>query len=227
MKNDHLDVARLREDLLAAIRPHVPFDGWSEPAFKAAVADLGVDPALARICCPRGAIELAIEYHRAADRALAAALATADFTGMKFRDKVATAVRMRLDMVDPELVRRAAAAFALPHNAATGSKLVWETADVIWRGLGDTSADYNWYTKRLTLSGVISATLLFWMGDDSEGQAESWAFLDRRIEGVMQFEKVKGKLVKLPFVPGILGAIRAPAPMAAPGHVGPATEDMR
>lgn len=227
MKNDHLDLSRLRGELLAAIRPHVPFDGWSEPAFKAAVADIGVDPALARLTCPRGAIDLAIEYHRAADRALAEALAAADFTGMKFREKVAAAVRMRLELVDPELVRRAASAFALPQNAATGSKLVWETADLIWRALGDSSTDYNWYTKRLTLSGVISATLLYWMGDESEGHAESWAFLDRRIEGVMQFEKVKGKLVKLPFVPGLLGAIRAPAPMAAPGHVGPATEDAR
>lgn len=227
MKNDHLDVSRMRAELLAAIAPHVPFDGWSEPAFRAAVADLGADAALCHVLCPRGALDLAVEYHRAADRALAAALAQADFTGMKFRDKVAAAVRMRLGLVDVELVRRAAAVFALPHNAATGSRLIWETADVIWRGLGDTSKDFNWYSKRLTLSAVISSTLLYWLGDDSEGRAKSWEFLDHRIEGVMRFERVKGQVLRLPGLGALLGGLRAPAPMPAPGHPPPQGETPR
>lgn len=227
MKNDHLEVSRLRADLLAAIRPHVPFDGWSEPAFAAAVADLGIDPTLARLICPRGAIDLAVEYHRAADRALVAALEQSDLASLKFREKVAHAVKLRLGLVDPELVRRASAAFALPHTAATGARLVWETADVIWRALGDTSEDYNWYSKRLTLSGVISATLLFWMGDDSEDHAESWVFLDRRIENVMQFEKIKGRVMRLPGLGGVLAALRAPEPMKVPGAMAPHEGDGR
>lgn len=223
MKNDHLDVSRLRAELMGAILPHVPFDGWSEPAFRAAVADLGLDSALARLACPRGAVDLAVEYHRAADRRLAEALgraeAAGEFDGLKFREKIAAAVKLRLGLVDVELVRRAASVFALPQNAAMGAALMWESADVIWRALGDTSEDYNWYSKRLTLSGVLSATVLFWIGDDSAGQAESWAFLDRRIEGVMQFEKVKGALMRLPGFGALLQGLRAPAPMAAPGAV--------
>ncbi|SOC16371.1 COQ9 family protein [Rhodobacter maris] len=219
MKNDHLNVSRLRADLLEAIAPHVPFDGWSEPAFREAVHALGIDPAIARLVCPRGAVDLAAEYHRKADRELAKALAEADFSEMRFRDKVATALRMRFELVDRDLVSRGASVFALPQNAAMGAKLVWETADLIWRALGDTSVDYNWYSKRLTLSGVISATTLFWIGDDSEGHAESWAFLDHRIENVLQFDKVKTKLLKVPGLKGFLENLRAPAPMAAPGHV--------
>jgi ubiquinone biosynthesis protein COQ9 len=210
MKNDHLDVARARAELLAAIMPHVPFDGWSEPAFRAAVDELGLDPALAGVVCPRGAVDLAVEYHRAGDRAMLAALTEEALAGLKFREKIAFAVKARLQAADPELVRRGASVFALPQHAATGSKLVWETCDLIWRALGDTSEDYNWYTKRLTLSGVYSATVLFWMGDESEDHSASWAFLDRRIEGVMRFEKVKGQLVKLPFATTILAAIRPP-----------------
>ena len=137
-------------------------------------------------------------------------LSETDLSEMKFRDRIAAAVRFRLEAADPELVRRGAAIFALPQNAATGSKLVWETCDKIWTVLGDQSADYNWYTKRMTLSGVYSATVLYWMGDESEDHADSWAFLDRRIENVMQFEKVKGAAMKLPFLPQILGTIRAP-----------------
>lgn len=225
MKNDHLDVSRLRAELLGAILPHVPFDGWSEPAFRAAALDLGLDSGLARLVSPRGAVDLAADYHRAADRRLAEVLAAAqaagEFAGLKFREKIAAAVKLRLGLVDVELVRRAASVFALPQNATTGAALMWESADVIWRALGDTSADYNWYSKRLTLSGVLSATVLFWIGDDSPGQAESWVFLERRIEGVMQFEKVKGALMRLPGVEALLQGLRAPAPMAAPGAVQP------
>lgn len=219
MKNDHLNVSRLRADLLDAISPHVPFDGWSEPAFREAIRALQIDPEVARLVCPRGAVDLAAAYHRAADRQLAKALAEADFDGMRFRDKVATAVRMRFDLVDRDLVSRGASVFALPQNAATGAKLVWETADLIWHALGDTSEDYNWYSKRLTLSGVISATTLFWIGDDSEDHAESWAFLDHRIENVLRFDKVKTQLLKVPGLKGLLETLRAPSPMAAPGHV--------
>ncbi|HEY0275461.1 MAG TPA: COQ9 family protein [Paenirhodobacter sp.] len=226
MKNDHLDVDRMRAELIEAIKPHVPFDGWSEPAFAQAVTDLGVDPGLARVVCPRGAIDLAVAYHRAADRALAAALSAADWSTLKFRDKVAQAVAMRLDLVDPELVRRAASVFALPQNAATGARLIWETADVIWRGLGDTSEDFGWYSKRLTLAGVISGTVLYWMGDDSTGHADTRAFIDHRIDEVMQIEKVKSRLAGLPGLKGLLGAIRKPGEQAMPGKTTPSASGL-
>lgn len=208
MKNDRLDVDRTRSDLLQAILPHVPFDGWSAPAFDAAVRDAGVDPALARVICPRGAVDLAVAYHRSGDRAMEAALGATDLGGLRFRDRVATALRLRLEAADPELVRRGAALFALPHHALTGARLIWETADAVWRVLGDSSEDYNWYTKRATLSAVYSATVLFWLADESEGHADTWAFLDRRIADVMQFEKIKGKL---PGLASALGGIRAPS----------------
>ncbi len=207
----------MQGDLLAAITPHVPFDGWSAPAFAQAVTDLGLDPDLARVVCPRGAVDLAMAYHRAADRALLAALAQTDWGQMKFRDRVATAVAMRLKLVDPELVRRAAATFALPQNAAAGAKLIWETADVIWRGLGDTARDFNWYSKRLMLSGVVSGAVLYWMGDDSEDQADTRAFIDHRIAEVMQIDRIKGRLAGLPGLKGLLAAVRAPGESDMPG----------
>ncbi len=210
MKNDHLDVDRAKAELLEAILPHVPFDGWAKPAFDMAVSDSGMDAGVAKLICPRGALDLAVEYHRQGDRAMVKALEEADLGAMKFREKVAFALRARLEAVDPELVRRGAALFALPQNAATGTKLVWDTCDLIWTTLGDTSEDYNWYTKRMTLTGVYSASVLFWMGDESEDHAETWAFIDHRIGDVMQFEKVKGSVMKLPFLKTMLSGIRAP-----------------
>jgi ubiquinone biosynthesis protein COQ9 len=205
------------DKLIDAILMHVAFDGWSDAAFDAAVADTGVDPVVARGLYPRGARDLARAWHDRGDDRMVAAFAQADLTDMRYSEKVAHAVRLRIEAIDDkEALRRAMVQNALPLNAPDGARMLWQTADRIWTALGDTSKDYNWYTKRMTLSGVIGSTLLFWLGDDSyDGQA-TWDFLDRRIENVMQFEKVKGKVTSGPLgraltAPGsLLNMIRAP-----------------
>ena len=182
----------VRNRLLEAALPHVAFDGWSEKTLAAAIAESGVTPGLARAFFPRGGVDLALEWHRRGDRAMAEALAAADLTGLKFREKVTKAVRLRLEFSGPrDLVRRSSSLFSLPTHLTEGAGLIWGTADAIWTALGDGSRDINWYTKRAVLSAVYGATLLFWLGDDSAGQAGTWAFLDRRIANVMQFEKAK------------------------------------
>ncbi|MEJ6399271.1 COQ9 family protein [Yoonia sp. 208BN28-4] len=182
----------IKTQLLEAIVPHVAFDGWSPQAFEAAIADADITPADARAACPRGAVDLAILFHEQGDAAMVAALANSNLDGMRFRDKVAHAVRLRLNVIDDkEVVRRGTTLFALPHLAPEGAKLIWGTADAIWTALGDTSDDVNWYTKRATLSAVYGSIVLFWLGDQSAGHAETDAFIDRRIDNVMQFEQVK------------------------------------
>lgn len=183
-----------RDRLLEATMTHVPFDGWSEAAFRAAQQDTGIDPGVARAVCPRGALDLAIAYHQQGDAAMEQRLQT-ETLPERFRDKIAAAVRYRLEAVeDKEVVRRGTTLFALPQHAGDGAKLIWGTADRIWTALGDTSDDINWYTKRMTLSGVYSATVLFWLGDDSPDHQATWAFLDRRIDDVMQIEKFKAQV---------------------------------
>ena len=210
------DTARTR--LLDAILPHVPFDGWSDISFQAASRDIEMSIDAARTLCPRGAIDLAVAYHRRGDAAMVAAIKATDMTALRFRDKVATALRLRVQaMDDREAVRRASSLFALPQNAAEGAKLVWETADHIWTTLGDTSKDVNWYTKRATLSGVWASTVLYWLGDDSPNAADTMAFIDRRIDNVMQIEKAKASLKKNPITKpfmslkdSILAGVKAP-----------------
>lgn len=183
------------DTLLDAALNHVAFDGWSPATFSAAARDVGVTDAEAKVLAPRGSVDLAVAYHRRGDRAMIERLRHADLSGMRFRDKVATALRYRIEaMSDREAVRRATALFALPNHAAEGARLVWETADHVWTALGDKSDDLNWYSKRATLSAVWASTVLYWLGDDSAGQADTLAFIDRRIEDVMRIEKVKGQL---------------------------------
>ncbi len=185
--NQDQELARLVDAAL----PHVAFDGWSQATLQAAISDSGLAPGLARALVPRGAVDLALAYHRLGDRRMAEALAARDLSVLRFRDRVALAVRLRLEGSDREVVRRGTALFALPGHAAQGAAAIWGTADAIWTALGDTSQDVNWYSKRTILSAVYGATVLYWLGDDSPDQAATWAFLDRRIENVMQFEKVK------------------------------------
>lgn len=207
-----------KDALLDAALLHVAFDGWSETTFKAAVADAQVDMAMARAVCPRGAVDLALAYHARGDAAMVARLKSDDLPE-RFSDKIAAGVRFRIEAVsDKEAVRRGTTLFALPMHAADGAKAIWGTADKIWDTLGDTSEDVNWYTKRATLSGVYSATVLYWLGDDSADNQATWAFLDRRIADVMQIEKVKAQVRDNKVLSGLLsgpnwllGQIKAPS----------------
>jgi ubiquinone biosynthesis protein COQ9 len=188
------------ELLLNAALPHVAFDGWSEATFRAAVTESGLPEALARAVAPRGALDLAAAYHRRGDDLMATQFAATNRSGLRYREKVALLVKLRLLAVDPEVVRRGISLFSLPNHAAEGVKLIWGTADAIWTALGDTSVDVNWWTKRMILSGVFSATVVFWMGDKSEGSQATWEFLDRRIEDVMRFESFKAKARENPLI---------------------------
>lgn len=214
------------DQLLDAALPHVAFDGWSQATFDAAVRATDIAPAHARTICPRGAVDLAIAYHRRGDAAMVAALSDAELQDMRFRDRVAHAVRLRLQVIDDkEAVRRATTLFALPHMAADGAKLIWGTADAIWTALGDTAQDVNWYTKRLTLSGVYSATVLFWLGDDSVGTQATAAFIDRRIDNVMRFEKLKADVRSNPLTRPFAAVLsKLTSQVRAPSPTSPATD---
>ncbi|SFJ03912.1 COQ9 family protein [Jannaschia pohangensis] len=210
----------LKDRLIDAALPHVAFDGWSEAAFRAAVTDAQVTPAQARAAFPRGAVDMALAFHRRGDDAMMEKVRTTDMSEFRYRDKVAHAVRLRLEVAGEhrEAVRRGMTLFALPMHAADGLRALWGTADAIWDALGDRSRDVNWYTKRATLSGVYSSTVLFWLGDQSDGSRDTWDFLDRRIDNVMQIEKAKASARKSPLFQKLmtgpnmlLDRIKAPA----------------
>ena len=203
------------EAILDAALGNVPFDGWSETTLRSAARDAGVDLALAHALFPRGAVDLALAFHRRGDARMVARLAETDLSALRFRDRIAAAVRFRLEAVeDRELVQRGTTLFALPQHAADGAKAIWGTVDLIWKSLGDSSDDINWYTKRATLSGVYGSTVLYWLGDQTEGHQATWEFLDRRIDDVMRVEKIKAQVRDNP----VLGRMLA-GPMRLLSHI--------
>ncbi len=200
----------VRTALLVAALAHVPFDGWSEATFSAAIRDNGVAPGLARALFPRGAVDLALEFHRRGDAEMLPGWRQPILGRFAFvigsRRLSGTAWRQPLTTRRPCV--GAPRCFGLPLHAADGARAIWGTADAIWSALGDTSRDINWYSKRATLSAVYAATVLFWLGDDSPGSRGTWDFLDRRIDDVMRIEKAKASFKANPLGKLLMAVLR-------------------
>ena len=187
---------KLRPQLLAAILAHVPFDGWSDRALRAGAEDVGADLATLRRAFPRGVAGVLAFWAAESDRAMLAALEEHELADMRVSERIATAVRERLEVnARPrEALRLALGRAALPRHAPDALAALWRSVDAMWHAAGDTATDFNFYTKRGLLAGVYSSTLLYWLNDKSDDQAESWAFLERRISDVMRVPKALGRL---------------------------------
>jgi ubiquinone biosynthesis protein COQ9 len=185
-----------RERLAQAVLINAAFDGWGNATLVNTASQLGLSAGEAERLFPGGPRQLIDWIDRRATSHMVEQLAARDLKQLKIRQRVALAVRLRLEPYTAyrEGLRRAAALMATPFNAGRGASAVWRTADAIWHALGDSSTDYNYYTKRALLAGVYGSTMLVWFDDKSEGCTDTWAFLDRRIENVMQIEKLKAQL---------------------------------
>lgn len=186
----------LRDALAERLPAHAVFDGWGASALTAAAGELGVPADRAELCFPGGAVEMIDAWFAAIDRDMAARLSELDLRAMKIRDRIRAAVLARLDAAaaHPDALRRALAILARPDHLARAGRLTWRAADIMWRAIGDTSVDFAWYSKRTTLAALYAATMTAWMDDDSEGFADTRAFLDRRIDNVMAFERFKARI---------------------------------
>jgi len=191
-----------QDRLIEALARQVPFEGWGEKALAHAAAAEGIDPVLAADLLPGGARQQVLAFAAWADRRMTAALTAAappaegEHPGI--RERIAQALKARFEVLQPhrEAVRRGLAVLALPQNAAAGLGSVHRTADAVWTALGDSSTDWNWYSKRFLLAGVISATTLYWLEDKSEGHERTWAFLERQLERVVKLGGKLGQAVK-------------------------------
>lgn len=193
-----IDLDTQRRDLARAMLDHVPFDGWSWAALTAAAEDLGLDRTDAANAFPEGPDGAIAVFSTEADNAMLVALEDHDLESMRVRDRVHTAIRVRLEQNEPhkESIRRALAVLAMPGNAARGTRLLYRTVDAIWSAAGDASVDVNFYSKRVLLAGVYSATLLYWLEDTSEGHDSTWTFLQQRLDEVVRIGGEFGKRVK-------------------------------
>jgi len=188
------------DELRAALAPLLPgeaaFDGWSDAALTAAARHLGIPPSRAMLAFPEGAVEMIDAWFASIDQAVARTLPAEALATMRIRARIAALVAKRLELVAPyrEALRRALAILALPQNIAAGARLGWRAADNMWNLAGDQATGFARYSKRATLAAVYGTTALTFLDDESDGHADSLAFLDRRIDQVMRFEAFKARL---------------------------------
>jgi len=212
---EDLTLDELRETLAPRIAGHAAFDGWTAAALAMAGAEIGLPPGRAALAFPGGAVDMIDAWFAHIDAAMTNDLPPDRLAAMKVRDRIAALVMARLRLADREALRRALTILSQPANVPRAARLGWRAADAMWRAAGDASADFAHYTKRLTLAGVYAATVLVFIDDESEGLSGTRAFLARRIDDVMRFEKLKARLKPDPdqhFSPArFLGRLRYPA----------------
>lgn len=191
-----LTLEEKRDRVIEAAMPIVAMNGWSRDALCAAAGDAGFSRSDLHDLFPGGVLDALAHFADRADRAMIEKLSDMDLDDMRVRDKVAEGVMARLEFNQPyrQAVRQAVAYLSVPPRSLTSSKIIWRSADRIWQMAGDTATDYNHYTKRMLLSGVISATILYWLGDDSPDYEDTRAFLSRRIDNVLTLGGFFGKL---------------------------------
>lgn len=208
------------DELRAALAPvlpgHAAFDGWSGEALAIAAAELGVPPERARLAFKGGQAQMIDAWFDWIDKAMLEAFPPERIAAMKIRERIRELVLFRLESMRPhrEALRRALAVLAMPQNLPDAGRLAWRAADRMWRLAGDTATDFNYYTKRAILVGVYGSTSLVFLDDGSEDLTETRAFLNRRIDDVMRFEKFKaswrGTRQRLPSLSRFLGRLRYP-----------------
>ena len=193
--SDPSPLEQLRRRLALPVGENAVFDGWTRQAVDSAAEQLGIDPLQARLAMPKGQASMIDLYIQEVDRMLEAHFTRKRLANLKIRQKIRALIWQRLETMGPsrEAVRRGLAILAMPQNVPLALRISWRSADLMWRLAGDTSTDFNHYTKRMTLSAVYGSTLLVWLDDETEGWTETAAFLDRRIDDVMKFEKWKAQ----------------------------------
>lgn len=207
----------IRAALAPIIARNAGFDGWSDAAVHAAADEIGVDRDVAKLAFKDNAIDMIDAWIDSIDLELARRLPAEKLGAMKIRDRITALLATRLEIMAPdrESLRRAMAIMAMPQNLVRSAKIGWRSADRMWRLAGDTASDFNHYTKRMTLSAVYASTLSVFVNDDSDNFADARAFLDRRIDNVMQFEKVKFQAKQrqeyVPSLSRFIGRLRYPA----------------
>lgn len=212
-----LTLDEIRATLAPSIASNAAFDGWSDVARDFAAEGVGVHPDVARLAFKDGAVQMIDAWFASVDEAMIAAFTAEEIAAMKIRERIARLVEARLDAMRPdrESLRRALAILALPQNIGTAARLGWRSVDRIWRRAGDIAVDYNHYTKRAILLGVYTATVTVFLDDESDDLADTRAFLQRRIDGIMRFEKAKAGFLKRtehrPSLSRFVGRLRYPA----------------
>jgi ubiquinone biosynthesis protein COQ9 len=180
------------QQVLDGVLALAPTTGW-RGAFSRAARGAGFNVAETELLLPGGPRDLAALLSRRHDQAALAVLEAANPSPLKIRDRIRAGVVARLDAAhaDQGSLGAWAGFLAFPTNLPLALRLVWESADHLWRWAGDVATDENHYSKRAILAAILISTLAI---DLRQGRAVAIDYLNARIDNVMAFEKWKARI---------------------------------
>ncbi|MDV7340401.1 COQ9 family protein [Terasakiella sp. A23] len=187
---------KVKDDILLATLPNVLFDGWTDAAVEEGAVEAGYEASMAVRAFPDGVAEVLAHFAAYINRQMSAKLEELDMDGMGIGKRLEEAMRIRLEIEAPykEAVRKAMSFYTIPKHAPQGVQVVWNAVDEIWWSCGDESVDFNYYTKRASLAAVYSATMVYWLSDESENSAETILFYRRRLIDVINAVKTRKEI---------------------------------
>ena len=201
MKSKILEKKEIRFNLIKAMLPHVPFDGWSWEAMEQGAIDIGFEkkktpPLRIKIFKDlfiKGSIDFIDVFSEMIDLEVKENYFLIDPKPKRIPEKIKKIIMLRLNLCQKykEAIRSSISLTALPINAKTSINILYRTCNSIWRISGDKSTDFSFYTRRISLATVYTSTLLFWLNDKSIDNVETEFFLDRRLRDISKISSFK------------------------------------
>lgn len=188
------DVEQIVDNLIKVI----PFEGVSDDTLLKVCSDLQLT---ASFCKFQNGIYSALEHiSDNFNKMMIKKLSSVNLNALKVRERIKLSIKICLENYTElqnyrEFIKNIIS-FSL-QNPWFATKMLYDRVDNIWRGICDTSTDFNYYTKRLTLGSIYFSTILYFTDDYSQGFIDTLSFLDRRINNIIAFHKFKKK-IKLP-----------------------------
>ena len=171
---------------------HVPFDGWTKKTVKFALNELNLDENDFDGMFPDGIEGLVKFYLQNSDNIMVADYkkisAKPKPTHLKIKKLIILKLSNSIDNKD--VIRKTLIWLSKPNNSALAVNSLYNTVDLMWRTAGDISTDFNFYTKRMILSGVYTSTLLAFLGDESFDMDKTEKFLDRRLNDISKITEI-------------------------------------
>ena len=181
--SDQID---LKDKIIDAALKNINFDGWSKDSILTGFKAHSIDEKSYDDLFPRGIIDVVLHFGDFTDRQMINLYEKNDNKDLRMPEKIKSLLLVRFEILKPykEAVRRSIGILALPNNSKLALKAMYNSTDEIWKAAGDRATDFSFYTKRATLAGIYSSSLMYWLGLSDPDLKNVEQFIDRRLDNV-------------------------------------------
>lgn len=191
--------ASKRDSIVSAFMNDAVFDGLSVKTLHNSFVHCHIPPEQSVLLFPDGVVDVLAWHSLRADEILTHFAQHSDLKSLSIRKRIETLLMHRFEVManEREAIRKGLHYLSLPHHVKASTTLLFRTVDTIWRIAGDTSTDMNYYTKRMILSGIYTATLPIWLSDKTPDLEHTRTFLQKRLNDALKLGKLPSVFPKI------------------------------